>query len=150
MTNGNNENYKYSWRNEDGNDLEKATKLIKGERSILSIFNVTGISRTSLNNYRIGATDINNAKWEIISKLARVYEADYINKVIGSDTTSFLDFMHSFHFWFNDVYNEQIDLSKTNDANPDDLSVANAIAKLSEMTNSDIYQLAKLYEVYKK
>ena len=58
----------------DLNEMEKAVIVIENKSvTAVEIEKETGISRPAISNYRTGKTDIHKAQWEVIHKLARLY-----------------------------------------------------------------------------
>lgn len=54
-------------------DMDMAKLVIDGKLTITEITNATGISKQSIINYRNGKTSLDKAQWEVIHKLARLY-----------------------------------------------------------------------------
>lgn len=132
--------YKHSWRDQLGTDMDKA-KAILADKSISTTYlaNITDISRYGLLNYRSGKTDIEKAAWEIVTKLARAYEAIWITKQIGDRQTEFVLFIKKF--------TEQ--LTMIGDQLEDkDSAMADTIEMLKDMTVSEITQLILLFKNY--
>lgn len=134
------EEYKHSWRDQLGTDMDKA-KAILADKSVRAAYlaNITDISRFSILNYRSGKTDIEKAAWEIVTKLARAYEAVWITKQIGDRQTEFVLFIKKF--------TEQ--LTMIGDQLEDkDSAMADTIEMLKDMTVSEITQLILLFKNY--
>jgi len=127
-------NSQNSWRDDLGSDMDKAKALLADtEISGAFITNTTGINQASISNYRTGKTDVKKAKWEIITKLARAYEANWIQEQIGGEMIEFVNFIRKF--------SEAVsNMAKTDD------EMANTIELLGNMAISDIIQLIVLYK----
>lgn len=127
-------NSQNSWRDDLGSDMDKAKALLADTKiSGTFIANTTGINQMNISNYRTGKTDVEKAKWEIIAKLARAYEANWIQEQIGGETTEFANFIRKF----------SRAISKS--AKTDD-KMADTINLLGDMAISDVIQLIVLYK----
>ncbi|MFD1466457.1 hypothetical protein ACFQ4L_10330 [Lapidilactobacillus mulanensis] len=134
--------FKYSWRDEYGSDMDKAKALLSDDSiSGTYISNVADISRQGVSNYRTGKTDIESANWSVVTKLSRAYEADWIQKQIGDNQTDFVLFIQKISSELNTVANNYE--TKGNE------EMTNVFDRLNEMTGSDIIQLIDLYKAYK-
>lgn len=132
--------FKHPWRDELGSDMDKA-KAILTDKSVTSAFiaNTTGINRVSISNYRNGITDVEKVNWATISKLARAYETDWIQKQIGDQQSEFAHFIKAFSGAMTTAADR---------AEDDDPAMSDTIDLLSDMAVSDIIQLIELYKNY--
>lgn len=132
--------FKHPWRDELGTDMDKAKAVLADTTvTITFISNTTGINRVSLSNYRSGATDIEKANWETVTKLARTYEANWINSQIGDQQSEFAQFIKAFSGAMTTAADR---------AEDDDPAMSDTIDLLSDMAVSDIIQLIELYKNY--
>jgi len=127
-------NSQNSWRDNLGSDMDKAKALLADtEISGALISKTTGINQMNISNYRTGKTDVKKAKWEIVVKLARTYEVNWIQEQIGGETAEFVNFIRKF--------SEAVsNMAKTDD------EMADTIELLGNMAISDIIQLIVLYK----
>ncbi|ANK63346.1 hypothetical protein AYR56_05470 [Loigolactobacillus backii] len=140
INNQNSQESNHSWRDDLGSDMDKAKALLADtEISGTFIANTTGINRMNISNYRTGKTDVEKAKWEIVAKLARTYEANWIQEQIGDEMTEFVNFIKKFSRAVSKSANY---VAKTDD------KMADTIELLGNMTTSDIIQLIELYKNY--
>ena len=138
----NNQESNHPWRDDLGSDMDKAKALLADtEISGTFIANTTGINQMSISNYRTGKTDVEKAKWEIVAKLARAYEANWIQEQIGGETTEFVNFIKKFSKAISNMANYT---SKTDDA------MADTVELLGNMAISDVIQLIVLYKSHAK
>lgn len=141
INNQNSQESNHSWRDDLGNDMDKAKALLADtEISGTFIANTTGINQMNISNYRTGKTDVEKAKWEIVAKLARAYEANWIQEQIGGETTEFVNFIKKFSRAVSKSANY---VAKTDDA------MADTINLLGNMAISDVIQLIVLYKNYR-
>ncbi|ANK66610.1 hypothetical protein [Loigolactobacillus backii] len=133
-------NSQNSWRDDLGSDMDKAKALLADtEISGTFIANTTGINQMNISNYRTGKTDVKKAKWEIIAKLSRAYEADWIQKQIGNRQTEFAQFIKNFTGKITKYANQ---------VEKEDIAMGDTIDLLNDMTTSDIIQSIELYKNY--
>jgi len=132
--------FNHPWRDELGNDMDKAKAILANEAvTITFINNTTGINRMSLTQYRNGSTNLEKAKWETVTKLARAYEADWIQQNIGDQQTEFAQFIKE----FTGKLTAAADQVEENDP-----EMGDTFDLLNDMTTSDIIQLITLYKNY--
>ena len=130
-------NNQNSWRDDLGSDIDKAKALLDDTKiSGIFIANTTGINPMNISNYRTGKTDIGKAKWEIVTKLARTYEANWIQEQIGDEMTEFVNFIKKFS------------RAMSKSAKTDD-TMADTIILLGNMAINDVIQLIVLYKNYR-
>ena len=120
-----------------GSDLDKARQVIESrDIKAVRIEALVGINRQSISNYRVGRTQLEKAGWTTISKLAHVWDIEYVNENVGKNTEDFVKFMTIFNRTFKEL--------KTGDP-----KMVSVIELLSQMAISDIPMMIELYKKFK-
>jgi len=120
-----------------GSDLDKARQVIESrDIKAVRIESLVGLNRQSISNYRVGRTQLEKAGWVTISKLAHVWDIEYVNENVGKNTEDFVKFMTIFNRTFKEL--------KTGDP-----KMVSVIELLSQMAISDIPMMIELYKKFK-
>ncbi|MCR1891448.1 helix-turn-helix transcriptional regulator [Ligilactobacillus murinus] len=130
-----------NWRDRQGNDLDKARKLLADKNiSDTQIVRGTGINKVSINNYRHGKTDIERAKWSIVNRLAQMYDALELAPYIGENGENVIKFSR--------ILNEFFDENKGVYAN--DPAFLKMVENLETIVSSDPYIMVSLMKPFFK
>ncbi len=130
-----------SWRDRQGNDLDKARKLLADKNiSDAQIVRGTGINKVSINNYRHGKTDIGRAKWTVVNRLAQMYDALELAPFIGENGENVIKFSRILNEFFDE--NEE--------AYKDDPAFLKMIQNLENIICSDPYVMVELMKPFFK
>ena len=130
-----------NWRDRQGNDLDKARKLLADESiSDAQIVRATGINKVSINNYRHGKTSIEKAKWTVVNSLAQMYDALELAPFIGEKGENVIK--------FSKVLSEFFEENK--EAYKDDPRFLEMVENLETVVSSDPYVMIELMKPFFK
>lgn len=130
-------------------NLEKMQWVInnvKGE----TIANDTGITKTSIHNYKNAKSRLERIPFENAEKLISYYDRIQDVNMVLEDPLGFKNFTMRLSLWFNEAIEDQQDSYNSDEGYEDDLKVAAVIETLSDEVLKDLTLLDKLYKVYQK
>ena len=134
-----------------GSDLDKARQVIESrDITAARIEALVGISRQNISNFRVGRTQLENAGWATISKLAHVWDIEYSYNNDEVNTTDFVKFLTIFVRTFDELLDSQ--KSKADDpkeSSEGDRKMVSVIELLSQIAISDIPMMIELYNKFK-
>lgn len=129
-------------------ELDKAQVLLEdSSNTSTDIANETGINLQSLSNYRTNRTDLSKAKWEIIHKLANYYDDQLFahNAGIGMN-----NFVARLALWFQEAYEDQIDVADSDEAIPGDRAMADVVNEIKNIVSNDKEIAVRLFDTFEE
>lgn len=122
-----------NWRDEQGSDLDKAKRILADKNiKLVEVSKNLGLSYQTLRNYRQNVSKLDNAKWKMIYKLARLADIVYVqDHMTAKDTLDFIAYLNGLFLDIAEVVDD------------DDLPVIN---RLHEIALSDPLLVTELFK----
>jgi len=134
-----------------GSDLDKARQVIESrDITAARIEALVGISRQNISNFRVGRTQLENAGWATISKLAHVWDIEYSYNNDEVNTTDFVKFLTIFVRTFDELLDSKKKADDQEESSEGDRKMVSVIELLSQMAISDIPMMIELYKKFKE
>ena len=134
-----------------GSDLDKARQVIESrDITAARIEALVGISRQNISNFRVGRTQLENAGWATISKLAHVWDIEYSHNNDDVNTTDFVNFLTIFVRTFDKLLDSKKKADDQEESSEGDRKMVSVIELLSQMAISDIPMMIELYKKFKE
>lgn len=130
-----------NWRDRNGNDLDKAKRILSDSNiKTKEIADTTNISRFSIGNYRNGKTNIEQASWTIVNKLAQMYDVLELSSYIGDGGENIIKFSRALSEFFDE----------TKEVYKDDSNFLEMVNILENMVSSDPKMAIELMKPFMK
>lgn len=140
----------HPWTDKYGTDMDKAKSLLASNVTGKKISETTGINKVSIYNYRAGKTSIEKSAWNVVNKLARMWETEYIIYHLKGVENQFIAFVARYREQFNEIIKNQIDIANSEEGIKDDKAFVKVIEVMVDNVNSNIFEMFELFDVYRK